>query len=151
MSEVDTIRNATVEDLDAIVRMGQRFLTSSTYARLLEENPAQMRRFAEQLLKRPDGHILIAERDGEAVGMVAFYVFPHFYSGEMMAGELIWWVEPEHRAGRVGLKLLRIMEELAKTLGCVKMQMIAPNERIGELYRRLGYVWVEETYQRSLT
>jgi GNAT superfamily N-acetyltransferase len=144
------LRLATAADEAALVRMGQRFLTESSYKEHLKNNPAQMIHFTRRMLACADARILVAEEDGEAVGMLVFYLFPHFFSGEPMAGEIVWWVEPERRAGSTGLRLLREAERLAREAGSTKMQMIAPNERIGALYEKLGYRRVETTYQKEL-
>ncbi|KKL86125.1 hypothetical protein LCGC14_1947880, partial [marine sediment metagenome] len=74
----------------------------------------------------------------------------HYVSGELIAGEVVWWVDPEARTRRTGLKLMRKAEETAMGMGAVKMQMVAPNERIGKLYEHFGYTKVESTYQRNL-
>ena len=42
--------------------------------------------------------------DGAIVGMLGFIIHDHFISGEKVAGEVFWWMEPEHRGD--GLKLL---------------------------------------------
>jgi hypothetical protein len=53
--------------------------------------------------------------------MLGYVIFPHFLSGELVAGEVFWWVEPEDtgrrsqiatRGGGSGAKLRR--EELSR-------------------------------------
>ena len=144
------IREATPADIPRIVEMGRRFMAESTYSQHLAENPEQMRVFAEQIIANPKGMILVSEKDGNLTGMLALYLFPHYFSGEPIAGEVIWWVDPEARAGSTGLKLMRKAEEIAVKMGAKKMQMVAPTERIGELYKHLGYREVESTFQRNL-
>jgi GNAT superfamily N-acetyltransferase len=65
-----------------------------------------------------------------------------------MAFEVVWWVEPEARGD--GVRLLRAAEDWAIEQGIGKMQMVAPNERVGALYERMGYLPVETSYQRTL-
>lgn len=140
------IRAATGEDVPRLVEMGRRFRSETGYAKVLAENPAKMAELAGQLAAA--GGLLVAERAGTLVGMLGFVVFPHFISGETTAGEVFWWVEPEHRGE--GVKLLREAEHCARAAGAEKMQMIAPTDRVATLYRRLGYEFVEASYQRSL-
>jgi GNAT superfamily N-acetyltransferase len=61
---------------------------------------------------------------------------------------VLWWVEPEHRGD--GLRLLREAESRAKLANAKYMQMIAPTEAVETVYKRLGYQYVESTYQRAL-
>jgi GNAT superfamily N-acetyltransferase len=140
------IRLATESDVPRLVEMGLRFRRESDYSLHLGENPVKMAALARNLAAAES--ILVSERDGRLVGMFGYIVFPHFMSGEITAGEVFWWVEPEHRGD--GVKLLRAAEIRARAGGATRMQMIAPNERVAGLYRRLKYDFVEATYQRGL-
>lgn len=140
------IRAATATDVPRLVEMGRRFRAETGYAKHLAENPTKMAELAGQLAEA--GSLLVSERNGELVGMLGFIVYPHFISGETTGGEVFWWVEPEHRGE--GVKLLREAERLARTQGAKTMQMIAPTDRVATLYLRLGYEFVEASYQRAL-
>jgi GNAT superfamily N-acetyltransferase len=140
------IRAATAADVPRLVEMGRRFRSVTGYAKILAENPEKMAELAGQLVSQ--GGLLVAERGGTLVGMLGFVVFPHFISGEQTASEAFWWVEPEYRGE--GIKLLREAEKCARNAGAEKMAMIAPNERVANLYKRLGYEFVESAYQRTL-
>ena len=141
------IREAEQSDIPRLIEMGRRFRSESSYKGLLVDCPLE--HMNDLLLKLiPQGGVLVEESDTNLFGMIGFYVYPHFLSGELTAGEVFWWVEPEHRGN--GLRLLRETENRARTAGAKRLQMIAPNERVGALYKRLGYEFVESTYQRSL-
>ena len=144
------IREATPADIPRIVEMGRRFIAESSYKNHFAENPEQMKTLAEQIISNPKGRILISEKDAKVNGMLALLLFPHYFSGEPIAIEVFWWVDPEARAGSTGLKLMRKAEEIALELGATKMQMVAPTERIGELYKHFGYTEVESSYQKNL-
>lgn len=140
------IRAALAADVPRLVEMGRRFRCESSYQKHLGENPQKMGELALQLLAA--GGLLVSEREAQLVGMIGFVLYPHFLSGETVAGEIFWWVEPEHRGE--GPKLLRQAEKLAKQAGAERMQMIAPTDRVANLYRRFGYEFVEATYQKNL-
>jgi GNAT superfamily N-acetyltransferase len=141
-----TVRLATAADIPRLVKMGQRFRSESSYSKYLAENPARMTELGHTLLAK-DG-LLLAERDGETVGMLGFIVHSHFISGELVAGEVFWWMEPEFRGE--GLKLLEETKRRARLAGAKYLHMIAPNERVSRLYRHLGFEFVEATHQISL-
>jgi GNAT superfamily N-acetyltransferase len=140
------IRLAVASDVPRLVEMGQRFRKESEYHRHYPDNPEQLAKLTAQLIAC-DG-ALLCERAGQIVGMFGYVLYPHLLSGELVAAEVCWWVEPEHRGE--GIKLLREAEKLAQARGAQQMQMIAPNDKVANLYQRLGYVFVEAAYQRSL-
>lgn len=140
------IRFAIATEVPRLVEMGLRFRRETGYAQHLAENPVQMAVLAEQLAAAES--ILVTERAGAIVGMIGFVVYPHFLSGETIAGEVFWWVEPEHRGE--GVKLLRAFEETARKRGARLVQMIAPTPNVAKLYERLGYGFVESAYQKPL-
>jgi GNAT superfamily N-acetyltransferase len=127
--------------------MGRRFRRETDYQRHLAENPETMAATARHLVAQ--GGVLVSEQPGGAlVGMIGWVLFPHFLSGEVIAGEVFWWVEPEHRGQ--GLRLMRAAERQARQNGAQKMQMIAPTDAVATLYRRFGYEFVEAAYQKAL-
>ena len=143
------IRHATDADLPAIVAMGRRFLAETAYQGRIGENPQQMETLAATLINRDDATLLVSEGGGELDGMIGIIGFPHPISGELTVGELFWWTTPEHRGA--GVRLLRAAEAWAKAQGAKRMQMIAPTERVGQFYARVGYEAVETVFQRELS
>lgn len=141
-----TIRLAVEADIPRLVEMGQRFRAESTYSKFLADNPEKMAELGRMLLKK-DG-LLLMERDGAIVGMLGFFLHSHFISGEQVAGEVFWWVEPECRGE--GLKLLDEMKRHARAAGAKYIHMIAPSKRVARLYQHLGFEWVESTHQLPL-
>jgi GNAT superfamily N-acetyltransferase len=140
------IRPATKADIPRMVEMGEHFRKESSYNDYLAKNPEKMATLAQTLIDA-DG-VLLAERDGNVVGMIGYILHDHFISGEKFAGEVFWWVEPQYRGE--GIKLMREAEKRARLAGAKHMQMIAPNEKVALVYERLDYEFVEATYQRSL-
>ena len=50
---------------------------------------------------------LIAEEDGERLGLIAGMVHPHLFNPAIkVLSEFFWWVPEEHRGSRAGLMLL---------------------------------------------
>jgi hypothetical protein len=140
------IRSAEMADLPFLVAMGQRFRAESSYAKYLADNPERMRELGLQLLALDS--LLVAERDGIIAGMLGYVVHHHFISGEKVAGEVFWWMEPECRGE--GLKLLEEFKRRARLAKAKYIHMIAPNERVARLYRHAHYDFVESVYQLAL-
>lgn len=145
------IREATADDLDALVKMGERFHDSTPYADELSRNSVQYRIFGAGLINSPDGVLLLRELKGVPVGMLGGAVFDHPLSGERTAGEMFWYAPPEHR-GTTGLRLLLSFERWARSHGAKMIQMVQPAwaDRVGELYGVLGYKKLEIAWTRHL-
>lgn len=101
------------------------------------------------------GLLIVAEVDGNLVGFAAGCLSPLMGNDEVLVGaELCWWVEPEHRRGSIGLKLLRELEQAAKDLGCTKFSMAfiesSMPEIVKDIYINEGYSLAETTYTKRL-
>jgi len=142
------IRRAAPDDLERLVEMGIRFASETKYRDLVHVSPEKLSQTLVEISTSPTGVVFVSESDGRVTGMIAMLIFEHPYSGTTTASEALWWVDPEHRG--VGLRLLRTAERWAQENDAKIMQMVAPDERIGSLYERLGYRPVETSYQRSL-
>jgi GNAT superfamily N-acetyltransferase len=143
------VRPATLADVPRVVEMAEHFGASDLYSSLLRVDPARIGAFVVGLLDREDGVLLVYERDGVVVGMVALIAFAHHWTGEQVASELVWWVEPEAR-GRAGLVLLKAAEQWARAHGCAVVQMIAPSPEVARFYAAVGYTEVERGFQRRV-
>jgi len=128
--------------------MGQRFIAETSYHSLIASDADALAKTMGHLTASDDAVVLVLENGGKIVGMLGAHVFMHPLSGDRIAAELFWWVEPEHRGA--GLTLLRNAEQWAFEKDATAMQMVAPNERIGLVYQALGYDKIEEHYQRTL-
>lgn len=143
------IRQATDADIPALAAMGARFHAASDYANLLTPTPEAVERTLRGLLA--GGVIFVGEQDGVLAGAILGMVMPHFLSGELVCGELAWWVDPAHR-GSLGVRLLRRLEEWARAQGAVRMAVAAPAgaPRVDALYLRTGYCMVEKAFMKVL-
>lgn len=142
------IRQATPEDLERIVEMGVRFINETSYVKFLSPSVESITMSVVNLMANPNAILLVSGSDATVTGMIGMLSFDHPFSGERVASEMFWWVDPEARGD--GIRLLVAAEKWAKEAGAVKVQMVAPNERVGEIYERLSYTPVETMYQRAL-
>lgn len=142
------IREATVEDIDGLVDLGQRFMVESGYARHLAVNPHAQAALAKMLIDAPNGKVLVDERDGEIVGMIGCIATLHPHSGDAVMSELFWYVSPKHRGA--GIKLLGKAEQWGRDNRISKSLVVAPNDEVCALYERLGYEKLETQYIKAL-
>ena len=145
-----TIRQATADDVDAMVRMGLHFQATTAYAVHLRATAATLRTLADELVASDHTALWFAERDGAALGMIAAALYRHPMSGETIGTEICWWMDPAARGGRAALRLLKTAEAWAKAAGATVFQMMAPTDDVGRLYERLGFDRIEVHYQRRI-
>jgi predicted N-acetyltransferase YhbS len=144
-----SIRTATPTDLPRIVELGSQSLKDGPYAGIINDVPAQAKKCAEMVMR--EGKILLAENDEKrVVGLLAFIIADHHFSGQKYAAELMWYVEPDQRKGAPALRLLWEAEKLAKEAGAESFLFTAPNDDVAALYARFGYKKLEVTFQKIL-
>jgi GNAT superfamily N-acetyltransferase len=83
----------------------------------------------------------------QVVGLLLLMTRPSYFSNLRHAEEVAWWVSPEYRTGRLGIKLLRAAQEWCSHSGVDVLQMSAPaGSSTGEFLRRDGFTFVEEMH-----
>jgi GNAT superfamily N-acetyltransferase len=144
-----TIRPATLEDLARVLEMCWEFLAQTRFGLFVQPSTSTLTKLI--LFVMTNGIILLAESDGEVVGMLAVAALEHPIDGRRFGDEIAWWVEPEHRKGRAGYRLLCAAEDWARQEGLKALKMVAPyGTDIGTFYERRGYVAVETAYHKTL-
>lgn len=101
------------------------------------------------MLQKLNAKVFVFEEGGKLHGLFAFMVYPHPFSLEPTAQELMWYVEPEYR-GKGSLELLWIAEHAAREMGALRMILTAPTGQIAKIYKHLGYEMVEVNFQAKL-
>jgi GNAT superfamily N-acetyltransferase len=144
------IREAIESEIPRIVEMGSRSLKEGPYKDHVGDNPEQTAKLAFDVITGKTGRVLVAEEEGRLIGLLGFVIFPHYFSGELTAGELMWYVEPEFRQSLTAVCLLRAAERKAREMGAKRMQFTAPTTEVGEAYRALGYKPIETSFQKEL-
>lgn len=144
-------RPATWNDAPAIRTMAARFLSEDgPYFGRFKASEGAIERLLDRMLK-PDQFALVLENGNSApVGMFGAFVFNHPITGQIVASELCWWVEPEARGSRVAADMPALAIEWARKAGAEWFEMIAPNERIAKFYEVIGFERTDIHYVKVL-
>jgi GNAT superfamily N-acetyltransferase len=147
------IRPYAAHDLDAVLALGADMHSESRYSSL-DFDPAKLVALSDTVLTNPAYLCLVAEEDGEVVGLIVGYVIPHWFGNDLTSGDLAVYVSPEHRKGMIGVKLVKAYTAWAKAQGVSEPLLgvsagITP-ERIGDLYKRLGYTETFVVYKMPM-
>ena len=140
------LRLATKDDLELLVEMGRKFISSTGYAAYADET--RMKELAEDFLTAdPSQKIVLLYEDK---GMLGGVVTPFLFGTVKIATEVVWWVDPDHRKSEIGMKLLEAFEFWAKKVGCGLISMVGLDDNLDKFYVRNGYRLSERAYVKEL-
>lgn len=137
------VRRAIHADIPALLRMGRAFFEESGFEAESSYDEASVTATLTHLLDG-GGAVFIAEKNGRAVGIAAALAYPFYFNTNCRAGqELFWWLDPAHRGGVLGVRMLKAMEKWARDEGCHTFMMISlpslTESPAAKLYARMGY------------
>lgn len=104
------------------------------------------------VVNNPDYFYLVAEVEGEAVGFFLGAVYQPLFSDDIIAAEMFWWIDKEHRGRKIALQMFKAFEEWSKEVGATEVNVsdLQGVKNLGKLYERLGYSKSEVTYKKDL-
>lgn len=149
-----------MDDVDAIVAMAQQFYPLSPYPAIYGDMPAEqaaglaivaLQGMVEHGIS--PGVMLVAEEGGALVGMLALHLDAATFTPRVVAGEIVWWVDPAHRGGIGAIRLVRAGEAAAKARGAhvCRMAVLGTSPReASEILQRLGYAPTEWIHSKRL-
>lgn len=87
-----------------------------------------------------DTLVIIAYLNGEAIGCMGAILSPQLTSENMVASELLLYVQPSHRGSRAALSMVRAFEEWASGYDMrVGSSLGIDDNKAINFYSRLGY------------
>lgn len=94
----------------------------SSYSRL-EFSEDRLREIFDLYLRDPNRVVFLGLMNGEACGLYAGYLAPYYFSRELVANDIAWFVVKERRGSRLGLRLLGAFEQWAKERGASEVRI----------------------------
>jgi GNAT superfamily N-acetyltransferase len=90
--------------------------------------------------------------DEEIIGYAIFIIQPHLhYMTCKTAFEDIYYIRPDFRKGRVGIRLFKYAEEVLKGLGVNRIIMHTKiHMDNSKLFEYLGYTWTDKLFTKIL-
>jgi GNAT superfamily N-acetyltransferase len=145
-----TIRPIDYEDITAASLIVQGGSLTPEYE---DEHDVDAYWAAIEETRRRRGDVLVADADGEVVGICQVMVFPHFQRTGSWCAELeSVHVRSDIRSQGVGAKLLAAAEELARREGCYRMQLTSRNVRedAHRFYTANGFELTSQGFKKLL-
>lgn len=150
-SDFGMIREATLDDVPALVEIGREFydLTKIGDIEFCEDSVGTM---IQTLITGELSTVFVNE---ELTATIGGMLYPFWVNTAYLAGnELFWWVSEQGRGGSAGRELWTTLEKWAKTEGCTLFQMMCLEgfepSRISKMYQRRGYVPLEHVFTKVL-
>lgn len=148
---IPVCRRASIEDTQALVGLASRFVSRSPFARFVCYDPEVARDTILAIIDR--GAVFVLESEGRVVGAIIGAQAPLWFSRDVAATELGWWIDPDYR-GR-GNDLRREFEHWAHEVGAsvVVMSDVTMDDATpaGTLYERAGYEMVERAWMKAVS
>lgn len=147
------IRQATLDDLPAVSRVGRLFYEEAGLPGEYREE-----RFVESwagILGNGLGVILISDSGSELPdGGVGAFLIPDIYTDDLIADEAFWYIAPERRGGMLALRLFVAIERWARDSGAdrqnfVHLQNLEP-AKLKQLYEAKGYHMIQSLYSKKV-
>jgi len=142
-----------LDDRPAVVQLGLKFAPAiPAFRPIMEDVSAEsIEQFLDVLAgleAKGFATMFVAEdRGGELRGLLAIGMIPNLMTGVMIAEEMAWFVDPEHRARFVGPRLLTAAIEWARSNGLKGLKMGAPaGTAVGAFYESQGFTPVETVF-----
>jgi GNAT superfamily N-acetyltransferase len=146
------IRQANGSDFDALLEMGEQFYNQTHYSDFCAYDFGSAAVLFDIMLR--DGVFLVAEQDGDVIGMVGLVVVPFMFNpSKRSAHEVVWYVDPSARAARAGPALMAAVEPACRALNVDVIHMLhlsSSPSGAARMYERLGLKRTETTYSKVL-
>ena len=107
------IRQATLDDIPAIISLGFDMRNESRY-RALGYNYAKTAETLAIFIKKDFGFVVV---DDQLRGFMIAICQPAWFSDDLVASEYCLYVAPEHRGGSLGVRLIKSYKEWAQGMG----------------------------------
>lgn len=117
------IRQATLDDLPALINLGELMHAESPRFSAITFSPARLGHTLAALVQSPMGFVWVTESDaGEVVGGMVATAFQHWASYDLMTTDLALFLAPEHRGSTAAARLARKYHQWARDLGAKLIQ-----------------------------
>jgi ribosomal protein S18 acetylase RimI-like enzyme len=139
-----SLRTGNINDAEAVLELEKEVLAENEFMisviEEFEETPAQKRSWIQKILENEREHIIVAEVNGEVVGLIVF----RSKSTKRLShtGSFTAMVKKEYRNQGIGKLLIKELLNWAEQnplIEKVSLGVLSTNQRAIELYKSMGF------------
>jgi hypothetical protein len=142
-----TIDSAMEESFKA---MGKLTYEESNWPKYTSYDPDKMISVAHRYASESNKCLICATDHGTPIGVFAGHLIQPYYSDDLLARDLLWYVYPEYRKTGVGLQMFMMFESWAKVNGATAIMMSQDSSvdmtRFNRVLERKGYDFIGSNY-----
>ena len=147
------IRTATIADIETIIEMIEHYKLASPLDLHKTSGMETPRLILQNIFDNNRGIIFLAEKNDQVIGMLIAVKNINMWNKDAMCmNELAYWVEPEHRGGSAGYRLLKAYTDTCdymKSQGEIEYFTVTKMVTSPDLnYKIFGFGKLEETWSR---
>ena len=144
------IRPALVSEVRRVTEFMKAFEQASATVKV--DVDYSVKRYEDFVSSGKGQMLMLLDDRGELQGSLGFLIAPDIHTGNLIAIETFWYVDPKHRGQ--GLKLLKEFERIAKEKGCKYVAMIhmmdSYPEQLEKVYAHMKYRLIEKHYMKEI-
>lgn len=153
------IRKVTIDDVCDVLDLIEQFKEEALNKTMVSFNLNTLAKRTLEAIQKDNPSIILAHNNGKAVGMIAYItVNSYFDQNQIMALELMWYVDKDYRNSNIGKKLLEAAEKDLASKKVNTLTMIAGHYSVNTgkdkvldiFYQRQGYKKLETHYIKQL-
>lgn len=148
------VRLATIDDIPEMIELGARMHAESVYS-AFDYDREKLFDLGKNCVENPDRCFagVCEDAHGQLLGMHVGFISEYYFGRDLIATDLLLFVDPCKRGSLAAALLVKAFEEWAFARGAMEVcpgssTMVAP-ERTAKLYERLGYTVVGNLFKKG--
>lgn len=150
------VREATLDDLGPAVQLLVESYSTTEYSEAIKPHYDSIAGHLIAMMANPFALVLVATKDdGEHVGVVGALAHQMWLNrSHVIAQELFWYVQPDHRKTKAGKRLMAGLEDWANNIGADAIAVAAAvnpqQKRMKNIFIKQGYTETETFFTKEL-
>lgn len=151
-----TVRVAEDKDISSILDIARKFYVHSEFDKIgFTVDRDGFYNYCSILMRLPSAIIMVLEEEEKVIGSISGILQPLFLNPSvLMITENWWWVDPEYRGSRGGIKLEKELIQWGKERGACKIIMSTSHspkeESLKNYYIKMGYTYLESHFIKEI-
>lgn len=150
-----TIRDANQSDIIDILLLCKQFAKEvPDFLATPDIDTTKISNSLQELIESPYGFVKVICYNEMIVGSLISVASEMLFNSNLIAQELMFWIEPDHRNGKTSVKIIKEYVGWAEDIGCslVRLSTVdkSTGSKAGLLFKRQGFSCAEESYVKVL-